>query len=260
MVLRKIIKIDESLCTGCGNCTIACAEGAIKMVDGKARVVSDKFCDGLGACIGECPAGALTIEERETEEFDLEAARAHQKSEVTESLEAREEKTEIDERLELPATAPCSVSFGRSPETVAEKGPSKHMHRLGSQSQLSSWPIQMRLAHTNAPYFKNSRLLIAADCSAYACKSIADFIKDRVVLIGCPKLDETKPFVEKLTEILQNNDVLDITVLHMEVPCCTNLVRLVSEAVKRSRKKIPLSRFVCAIGGSVTEENKEFKA
>ncbi len=259
MVLRKIIKIDESLCTGCGNCTIACAEGAIKMVEGKARVLSDKFCDGLGACIGECPAGALTIEERETEEFDLEAAKAHLKSEETKGLHAKME-TKTDERSELPATAPCSISFGKSPDVVAETGPGQHMRNLGPQSQLSSWPIQMRLAHANAPYFKNSRLLIAADCSAYACPSIADFIKDKVVLIGCPKLDETRPFVEKLTEILRGNDILDITVLHMEVPCCTNLVRLVSEAVKRSGKKIPLSQFVCMIGGSVTKEDKEFKA
>ena len=258
MVLRKIIKIDESLCTGCGNCTIACAEGAIKIVDGKARVVSDKFCDGLGACIGECPAGALTIEERETEEFDEMAAKANLKSEGAKGLNAGKE-TKIDEKLELPAIALCSISSGKSPEGAAETGPGQHMHKLGPQSQLSSWPIQMRLAHTNAPYFKNSRLLIAADCSAYACPSITDFVKGKVVLIGCPKLDETKTFVEKLTEILHTNDVLDITILHMEVPCCINLVRLVTEAVKRSGKKIPLSQFVCMIGGSVTKEDKEFK-
>ena len=258
MVLRKIIKIDESLCTGCGNCTIACAEGAIKMVEGKARVVSDKFCDGLGACIGECPAGALTIEERETEEFEEMAAKAHLKSEEAKGLHVKMD-TKIDDRHELPVMAPCSISFGKSPEIVAETGPGQHMHKLGPTSQLSSWPIQMRLAHTNAPYFKNSRLLIVADCSAYACPSIADFIKGKVVLIGCPKLDETKPFVEKLTEILHTNDILDITILHMEVPCCSNLVRLVFEAVKRSGKKIPLIQYVCMIGGSATKEDKEFK-
>lgn len=253
MVLRKIIKIDEPLCTGCGNCTIACAEGAIKMVDGKARVISDKFCDGLGACIGECPAGALTIEERDTEEFDEKAAKAHLKSGEAAGFHA-EKGTRTDESSELSAAAPCSISFGKLPETATEAGPGQHMHKLGPNSQLSSWPIQIRLAHTNAPYFKNSRLLIAADCSAFACPSIDDFIKGKVVLIGCPRLDETKPFVEKLTEILQNNDILDITVLHMEVPCCTNLVRLVSEALKRSGKKIPLCQFICMIGGSVTKE------
>lgn len=258
MVLRKIIKIDEFLCTGCGNCTTACAEGAIKMVDGKARVISDKFCDGLGACIGECPAGALTIEERETEEFDEKAAKAHLGSGEAVGLHT-EHGTRTDESLELSAAAPCSISFGKLSETATEAGPGQHTRKLGPNSQLSSWPIQMRLAHTNAPYFKNSSLLIAADCSAFACPSIADFIKGKVVLIGCPKLDETKPFVEKLTEILQNNDILDITILHMEVPCCTSLLRLVSEAVKRSGKIIPLSQFVCMIGGSVAEEDKEFK-
>lgn len=257
MVRRKIIKIDESLCTGCGNCTTACAEGAIKMVDGKARVVSDKFCDGLGACIGECPAGALTIEERETKEFDENAAKAHMKSGEAAGLHTKK-GTRTEESPELSAAAPCSLSFGK-PGTATEAGPGQQMHKLGPNSQLSSWPIQMRLAHTNAPYFKNSRLLIAADCSAFACPSIADFIKGKVVLIGCPKLDETKPFVEKLTEILHTNDVLDITVLHMEVPCCTNLLRLVSEAVNRSGKKIPICQFICMIGGSVTKEDNEDK-
>lgn len=146
MVIRKVIKIDEFLCTGCGNCAIACAEGAIKMAEGKARVVSDKFCDGLGACIGECPAGALTIEERETEEFDLEAARVHLKSEEAKGL-AGSKMTRIDEQLEPPAPVPRCVSFGKSSEVAAETGPSQRLRNLGPQSQLSSWPIQMRLAH-----------------------------------------------------------------------------------------------------------------
>jgi hypothetical protein len=165
----------------------------------------------------------------------------------------------IDERREPPTMASCGISFDKSSETSPETGPGQHMHKLGLSSQLSSWPIQMRLAHPNAPYFKNSSLLIAADCSAFACPTIPYFIKCRVVLIGCPKLDETVPFVEKLIEILRSNDILDITVLHMEVPCCTDLVRLVSEAVKQSGKKIPINQFVCMIGGNVTEEHKNFK-
>jgi hypothetical protein len=130
------------------------------------------------------------------------------------------------------------------------------MRKLGPSSQLSSWPIQMRLAHTNAPYFNNASLLIAADCSAFACPSISDFIKDKVVLIGCPKLDETASFIEKLAEILSANDIKDITVLHIEVPCCSHLVRLVLEAMKKSGKKIPISQFICMIGGDVTAEDK----
>ncbi len=128
------------------------------------------------------------------------------------------------------------------------------MHKLGESSQLCAWPIQMRLAHTDASYFKDARLLIAADCSAFAVPSISEFIKGRVVLIGCPKLDENKPFVGKLTEILRSNKVKDITVLHMEVPCCSNLVRLVSQAIKESGKNIPLQQFMCMIDGSVAKE------
>lgn len=234
MVRRKVIKIDESLCNGCGSCMIACSEGAIQIVDGKARVVSDTFCDGLGACIGECPVGALTIEVREAQAFDEKAAKSH--------LEKRE----------MRPTAPCSVSLHKS----SVVGPRRHTRKLSPSSQLSSWPIQMRLAHTDAPYFKGARLLIAADCSAFACPSIPDLIRGKVVLIGCPKLDETRPFVEKLTEILHENEILGITVLHMEVPCCSNLVRLVSEALKRSGKEIPFEQFICMIEGGVSKEDK----
>jgi len=255
MVRRKIIKIDQTLCNGCGNCIVACAEGAIRLIDGKAQVVSDRFCDGLGACIGECPVGALSIEERETEEFDEEAAIAHLKSE---NLNQQHKKIEVesDRRQEPFAMAPCSVSFGKSPKDDSHTGPERHMRKLGASSQLSSWPIQMRLAHANAPYFQGSSLLIAADCSAFACPSISEFIKGRRVLIGCPKLDETGPFLAKLAEILAINDVKDIAILYMEVPCCSHLVRLVLDAVKKSGKKIPVSQHLCMIDGQVTAKDK----
>jgi Pyruvate/2-oxoacid:ferredoxin oxidoreductase delta subunit len=255
MVQRKVINIDETLCDGCGNCIIACPEGAIRMVEGKARVVSDKFCDGLGACIGECPVGALTIEERETEEFDQEAANAHLKLQNVDGLNAKID-VKSDEKQELHPMALCSVAFGKSPKNALEIGPGQHIRKLGPSSQLSSWPIQMRLAHTNAPYFHNARLLIAADCSAFACPTVSDFIKGKAVLIGCPKLDETASFLKKLAEILSANEIEDITVLRMEVPCCSHLVRLVLEAVKRSGKKLPISQFICMIGGDVTAEDK----
>ncbi|MDD1753939.1 MAG: 4Fe-4S binding protein [Methanotrichaceae archaeon] len=248
MVRRKIIKIDESLCNGCGNCIIACSEGAIKVVDGKVRVVSDTFCDGLGACIGECPEGALTIEEREAEDFDEEAAKSHLNQ--LKSLEIRSRKKVGEKKQESGPIAPCSVTFHNS----LDLGPERHMRKLGLSSQLSSWPIQMRLAHIDAPYFKDARLLIAADCSAFACPSISQFIKDKVVLIGCPKLDETGQFVGKLAEILHSNEVKEITVLHMEVPCCTNLVKLVSEAVRASGKTIPVEQFICMVDGAVVKK------
>jgi NAD-dependent dihydropyrimidine dehydrogenase PreA subunit len=243
MVVRNIIKIDEALCNGCGNCIIACSEGAIKLVDGKARVVSDTFCDGLGACIGECPVGALTIEQREAEAFDEEAAKAH----------LDRTKGQLREKQDSGPIAPCNVAFHRQ----LDAGPGRHMRKLSSSSQLSSWPIQMRLAHTDAPYFKGARLLIAADCSAFACPSISEFIKGRVVLIGCPKLDETGSFVGKLAEIIRSNEIKEITILHMEVPCCSNLVRLVLQSIRKSGKDMPYEQFICTIDGSVAKEEKD---
>ncbi len=248
LVSRKIIKIDESLCNGCGSCMMACSEGAIKMVDGKAKVVSDSFCDGLGACIGECPTGALTIEVREAQAFNEEAARAN-----LSRLKSQQEELAKDKpspKMHSMPMSPCHAAF---PKASGER-PQGHMQRLDASSQLCSWPIQMRLAHTDAPYFKNAKLLIAADCSAFASPSISEFIKGRVVLIGCPKLDEIDLFLEKLTEILRSNDIKEITVLHMEVPCCSNLVRLVSQAIRESGKDIPLQKFICMIGGSTAKE------
>lgn len=232
MVRRKIIKIDENLCTGCGSCITSCAEGAIEMINGKARVVSDRFCDGLGACLKECPAGALTIEEREAEEFNENAAIEHQK-------ESRKE-----------AAQPCQASISIFPRPG---GPSAFEAAPGDRSQLMSWPIQMRLVPITAPYLKGARLLIAADCTGFACPSIQEeFLKGRIALIGCPKLDDRKQFMDKLSEILKANEIKDITVLHMEVPCCSNLRNLVSEAVKLSGMSLPVKHLVVGIRGGVS--------
>lgn len=249
LVSRKIIRIDESLCNGCGSCIIACSEGAIKLADGKARVVSDAFCDGLGACIGECPTGALTIEVREAQPFDEEAASANLSRSKSQREESAKTPSPKIQSMPMPMSH-CHTPFHKD----SVEGPQLHMQKLNASSQLCSWPIQMRLAHTDAPYFKNARLLIAADCSAFAVPSISEFIKGRVVLIGCPKLDESPPFLEKLTEILRCNDIREITVLHMEVPCCSNLVWLVSQAIKESGKDIPLEKFICMINGSTEKE------
>jgi Pyruvate/2-oxoacid:ferredoxin oxidoreductase delta subunit len=251
MVRRKIIKIDDSLCNGCGNCIIACSEGAIQMIDGKAHVVSDTFCDGLGACIGECPVGALTIEVREAQAFDEEAAKEHLDQSKSLEMQLRADKAGKGKQ-ESQRIAPCSVSFDRS----LDAGRERHMRKLGPSSQLSSWPIQMRLAHTDALYFRDARLLIAADCSAFACPSISEFIKGKVVLIGCPNLAETGPIVPKLAEILLSNEIKEITVLHMEVPCCSNLIRMVLEAMRKSGKDIPFEQFICMIDGTVVKDGK----
>lgn len=209
--MRKIIKIDESRCNGCGECITACAEGAIELRNGKARVVSESFCDGLGACLAVCPQGALTIEERDAEVFDEKAAKEHKKADFS------HEKIKPGE---------------------------------DSANELSGWPIQMRLVRPWAPYLKGVSLLVAGDCTAFAYPDInRDFIKGRVALVGCPKLDETGPFVDKLTEILKANEIRDITVLHMTVPCCAQLEGLVSEAVKRSGKDVPQKSFMVGIDG-----------
>ncbi len=255
MVERNIIRIDEALCNGCGSCVIACSEGAIEMVDGIARVVRESCCDGLGACIGECPTGALTIERREAEAFDDKAAAEHsQQAKAGSSSPA----AKAEKEGESGPVAPCDLSIHRMPgsQMSGGEGPGKHLKKLGPFSQLSSWPVQMRLAHTDAPYFKDASLLIAADCSAFACPIISEFIRKRVVLIGCPKLDPGEPFVSKLTEILNSNEIRDITVLRMEVPCCSHLFSLVIQAIKRSGKNIPLDQFICMIDGKVVADKE----
>ena len=226
------------------------------MVDGKARVVRESFCDGLGACIGECPAGALTIERREAEAFDEKAAVEHlQQSKAAGSALA--EKREKQEGEPGPL-APCDLPIHQPQRSSMEreKGPGQHLKKLGSSSQLSSWPIQMRLAHTDAPYLRDASLLIATDCSAFACPVISEFIRKRVVLIGCPKLDQGEPFISKLAEIFSSNKIRDLTVLRMEVPCCSHLLNLVEEAMKRSGKNIPLDQFICMIDGKVVKDKE----
>ena len=254
MVKRNIIKIDESLCNGCGSCVIACSEGAIEMVDGKARVVRESFCDGLGACIGECPTGALTIERRDAEAFDEKAAVEHlQQSKAAGSALA---ENRAKQEGESGPVAPCVLPIHQPQRSSmgAGEGPGQHSNKLGPSSQLSSWPIQMRLAHTDAPYFKDASLLIAADCSAFACPVISEFIRKRVVLIGCPKLDQSETFISKLAEILNSNEIRDIAVLRMEVPSCYHIINLVEQAMKRSGKNIPLDHFICMIDGKVVND------
>lgn len=224
--MRKIIKIDESRCNGCGECVTACAEGAIELKDGKAKVVSDSFCDGLGACLAVCPQGALTIEERDAPVFDEKAA--------------KEQK---------------SLAKKQDQGSKADFSHEKIKPGEDSANELCGWPIQMRLVRPWAPYLKGASLLVAGDCTAFAYPDISrDFIKGRVALVGCPKLDETGPFVDKLTEILKTNEILDITVLHMTVPCCAQLEGLVAEAVKRSGRDVPQKSFVVGIDGILKPE------
>lgn len=207
-MLRKIIKIDESKCNGCGACASACHEGAIAMVDGVAKLMRDDYCDGLGDCLPACPTGAITFETREAPAYD----------------EAAVKRAQLEKKLmqELGGGMPCGCPGS---QTIA--------------SPLSNWPVQIKLAPVNAPYFSSADLLIAADCTAYAYGNFHnDFIKDRVVLIGCPKLDDGD-YSEKLKAIITNNDIKSVTVVRMEVPCCGGIEMAARNALKQSGKFIP---------------------
>ncbi|UCF58991.1 MAG: 4Fe-4S binding protein [Candidatus Bathyarchaeota archaeon] len=242
MVLRTIIRIDEEKCTGCGLCVPACAEGAIEIVDGKARLVSDIYCDGLGACIAECPQGALTVEEREAEEFDEKAVKDNLKIEESAPL------VHHSHPLHQSCSSAQIVRFERN---LGEK---ETVNRpKNSASMLSHWPVQLTLLPPNAPFFENADLLIAADCVPFACSSFHnDFLNGRIVAVGCPKLDNAESYKKKLTEIFKRNSIRSITVVNMEVPCCFGLHHLVKEALDSSGKSIPLKQEIITIKGDRT--------
>jgi len=244
--MRKIIKIDQSLCNGCGECITTCAEGAIELVDGKARVVSDSFCDGLGACLAVCREGALTIEERDASQFDEKAAKEHKSLAQTHEHPHHAK----DANSVTPCTMP--ITLKQDQRTKADFSHEKIKPGQDSVNELCGWPIQMRLVRPWAPYLQGASLLVAGDCTAFAYPSIQqDFIKGRVALVGCPKLDDTAPFVDKLSEILKANEIRDIAVLHMTVPCCSQLQDLVAEAVRRSGKDVPQKSYVVGIDGKL---------
>lgn len=239
MVLRSIVKIDEEKCTGCGLCVPACAEGAIKIINGKAKLISDKYCDGLGACLGECPVGAITIEERETEEFDEEAVKEHLKREQTVPA--------IHHHHASHHSCPSAkvMYFERNlTEKEVVTTPDK------STSMLSQWPVQLTLVPPTAPFFENADLLIAADCVPFAYANFhSDFLRGKTLVVGCPKLDNAGFYKEKLTEIFKQSTIRSVTVVNMEVPCCFGLYRLIKEALDSSGKSIPLKQEIISIKG-----------
>lgn len=221
-MIRKIIHIDEDKCTGCGLCAKACHEGAIDMVNGKAKLMREHYCDGLGDCLPACPAGAITFEEREAPAYDHEAV-----------MKSKAEKRKVSEE-----PLPCGCPGSQAKQLRREAPPT-----VGSTpvivSQLSQWPVQIKLAPVNAPYFEGANLLIAADCTAYAYGNFhQDFIRGRITLIGCPKLDDGD-YTEKLTEIIRRNNIKSVTIVRMEVPCCGGIQRAVENALKNSGKFIP---------------------
>jgi NAD-dependent dihydropyrimidine dehydrogenase PreA subunit len=234
MAVRKIIQIDEEKCNGCGKCVDACAEGALELKNGKAKVVRDLLCDGFGACLGECPQKALTIIEREAEPFDEEVAKKH-----------------VEHLKSQPQSCGCPSA---TPMLLKPQGAASSPVG-GAGSELGNWPIQMRLVSPDAPYFKNARLLIAGDCTAFAFASMhPDFIKGRATIIGCPKLDDNDEFIDKLASILSQNKIGDITLVHMEVPCCGQMKRLVGEAKKRAGAPTAVKSYTVRRTGELVED------
>lgn len=230
-MIRRIIKINEDKCNGCGLCAKACHEGAIGMEDGKAKLLREDYCDGLGDCLPACPTGAITFEEREAPAYDEEAVK----------------KTQAQK-----APLPCGCPGTNSKVIKRETSPITESE-IKPVSRLSQWPVQIKLVPVNAPYFDGANLLVAADCTAYAYANFHnDFIKNKITLIGCPKLDSVD-YSEKLTQIIANNDIKCVTVIRMEVPCCGGIENAVKAALMQSGKFIPWSVVTISTDGKVLD-------
>lgn len=241
MVKRLMIHIDEDLCTGCGNCVPGCAEGALQMVDRKAKVVSESFCDGLGACLGECPEGALTLREVETVPFDEIAAKENIRNQNLASQE-------------IGCAGSGSFTYSNGEGSVHD-GPDHLLPETilkPKESKLTHWPIKLRLLMPQHPALRNASVLIIADCSALAYTSMHDdFLKNKAAVLVCPKFEDYQQNVEKLTQMFKINDVKDVSVVHMEVPCCHGLVTAVAQAIVNTGLNIPLRVFEIRVKGNI---------
>lgn len=236
MVLRNIVKIDEAKCNGCGQCVNACAEGAIKIIDGKAKLVSEVYCDGLGACLGTCPEDAITIEQREAAEFDEEATKEHLAGQKA---------------VNLPPDFVCPGMMAKElrakSESIGTEGPEV-------ASQLRHWPVQLKLVPPQAPYFAGADLLLVADCVPFAMGDFHNkFLKDHSIAVGCPKLDDPEFYIEKLAKILQASRPNSLTVIHMEVPCCSGLTQIARKAIARSGTKMTFEDVTIDLRGNVSK-------
>jgi len=273
-VVRKIIKIDEELCTGCGNCIVDCAEAALEIIDGKAKVVNDLFCDGLGACIQGCPEGALEIIEREAAEFDEEAVEKR-----LETLKSKED-IELEQVKQIVAehSHQCGCQTMEFDEpTVQKEVKQAESHQCGCPSSqtmvfdeletqtemtgkisstLRQWPVQMHLINPNAPYYQSADVLISADCVAYSYGDFhRDFLSSKSIAIACPKLDQGKEvYIEKIKTLIDGAKINTLTVAIMEVPCCSGLLGIVQEGAKRASRKVPIKYVVIGVKGDILKE------
>lgn len=251
MAVRKIIKIDEEKCNGCGLCITNCAEGALQIIDGKARLVKDSFCDGLGACLGHCPMDALHIIEREADEFDEEEAMKHVKKTAAPAHGHAQ-----GGHSHGHAHGGCPGSRLRMMKADGENKANTAAVSTGDveiriKPQLQQWPVQLNLVPINAPWFEDADLLVTADCVPFAYPNYhLDLLKGKALVVGCPKLDDIQHYTSKLEQILIQNNIKSVTVAHMEVPCCTGIVRAVETAVRNSGKDVPLTKVRIGIDGT----------
>ncbi|MBE0599309.1 MAG: 4Fe-4S binding protein, partial [Desulfuromonadales bacterium] len=255
-MIREIVRIDEEKCDGCGLCVPACAEGAIRIIDGKARLIADNLCDGLGACLGHCPKDAILVEQRDAEEFDEEAVEQHLQAEGKPPLQASHAPPaaggcpsarvmSFDQPQPPAGGCPSARVMTSERPAAAETEPAERR-----SSELRQWPVQMHLVPPTAPFLRQADLLLAADCVAFAHAEFhRELLRDKALLIGCPKLDDGRAYLEKLTAILAHNDIRSLTVAHMEVPCCSGLIQIARQAVAASGKEVPMQTVRVGVGG-----------
>ncbi|HPS56405.1 MAG TPA: 4Fe-4S binding protein [Sedimentisphaerales bacterium] len=238
MVLRNIVNIDEEKCDGCGQCVNACAEGAIQLVDGKAKLISEVYCDGLGACIGHCPQNAITVERRDVDEFNEQAVKVH--------MSEKKNKSQLE-----------FVCPGIMTRNLRDRAKTTDSESVAVASQLSHWPVQLKLVSPQASYFANADLLLVADCVAFAMGDFHNkFLKGHTIVIGCPKLDDREYYIDKLAEILKVNKLRSLTVIHMEVPCCSGLTSIAREAIIRNNEELSFDDIVIDLSGNVIRTEK----
>ncbi len=244
-VKRNIIEIDEALCDGCGQCITTCAEGALEIIDGKAKLVSEIYCDGLGACLSGCPTGALKVIQRDADDFDEEAVHAH--LEELKKAEAPKEQT-------LACGCPSATLQTFARPVCSQNTAEQHSE---ATSALRHWPVQIRLIPPTAPFLRNADLLVAADCTPVAYPAFhRDFLEGKTVMIGCPKFDDAQSYVEKFAQIFHSNAIKSITVVIMEVPCCAGLPMIVKKGMELAGKTVPMEQIVISASGDILRKQK----